>query len=241
MSENHYKISKFQLLKSLIWGGHSSLISREFRRRLYSDGYFLLLYGEISLPANIPDPKIRVTLRPMKSEDVPRLLDIDREGLKDEDVLERIRLLRILYSGIRECYVGETDDGFPCHISWLIDASQNEKIKVLYGGGVLPLASNQVLVEGAFTDERYQRLGIQKWRRFKFFEKSLAIGAKRVINYIRHDNLPSLESSKKAGYRIFMIRKDKWRFFHRSFIFKAVPENTAYPLDNEQITALLQS
>jgi hypothetical protein len=239
--QNHFRISNFQVLKSLILQGHFGLIYRELCRRLYSDGYFFVLYGEISLPASIPDPKIRVTLRPMKPEDIPRLLAINQEGLKDEDVLERIRLLRILNSGIRECYVGETDDGFPCHISWLINSSQNEKIRAFYGGGVLPLAPNQVLVEGAFTHEQYQRLGIQKWRRFKFFEKSLAMGAKRVINYVRHDNIRSLKSDKGAGYRLFMIRRDSWRFFRRSFTFKPVPESTSYPLENEQITDLLQS
>jgi hypothetical protein len=238
---SHYKINRFQLLKSLIWNGHFRVIWRETRRRIYSNGYFLLLWGEIALPAQIPEPKIHVTLRLMKSDDIPKLLDINQEGLKDEDVLERIRLLRILNSGIQECYVAETDNGEICHISWWVNSSQNPIIKEFYGGGILPLAADEVLVEGAFTLEAYQRLGIQKWRRLKFFEKSRAIGAKRVINYIRHDNLPSLESSKKAGYRIFMIRRDKWRFFRRSFIFMPVPESTSYPLANEKIAALLES
>ena len=241
MSQNHYKFSKYQVLKSLIRNGHFGLIWREIRRRIYSNGYFLLLYGEIALPLQIPEPKTHVTLRPMKPDDIPKLLDINQMGLKDEDVLERIRLLRVLNSGMQECYVAETDDGAPCHISWWVNSSQNPIIKEFYGGGILPLAADEVLVEGAFTLEAYQRLGIQKWRRFKFFEKSLAIGAKRVINYVRHDNLPSLKSGKNAGYRLFMIRKDKWRIFRRSFIFKPVPESTLYPLENEQITDLLQS
>jgi hypothetical protein len=241
LAENHFKISKFQVLKSLILNGHFGLIFREFRRHLYSDGFFLLLYRKISIPASIPEPDIRVTLRPMKPDDIPRLLDINKKGMKDEDVLERIRLLRILNSGIQECYVAETDQGVPCHISWWINSSQNPIIRKFYGGGILPLALDEVLVEGAFTLEVYQRLGIQRWRRLKFFEKSLAIGATRVINYIRHDNLPSLKSSRSAGYKLFMIRKDKWRLFSRSFIFKPVPESTLYPLENEQITDLLQS
>jgi hypothetical protein len=53
--------------------------------------------------------------------------------------------------------------------------------------------------------------------------------------------LPSLLSCKSTGYKLFMIRKDKWRLFSRSFIFKPVPESTSYPLKNEQITDLLQS
>jgi hypothetical protein len=241
MSQSHFKISKFQVLKSLILNGHFGLIFRELRRRLYSDGFFLLLYRKISIPGSIPEPEIRVTLRPMKPDDIPRLLDINQKGMKDEDVLERIRLLRILNSGIQECYVAETDQGVPCHISWWINSSQNPIIEEFYGGGILPLAADEVLVEGAFTLEAYQRLGIQRWRRLKFFEKSLDVGATRVINYIRHDNLPSLKSSRSAGYKLFMIRKDKWRLFSRSFIFKPVSEDTSYLTENGKNPALLFS
>ena len=239
MSRKDYGVSDLQILKSLIRNGHLGLICREIRRRIYSNGYFLLLYREITLPSQIPTPKIHVTLRPIKPEDIPRLLDLNQKGMKDEDVQERIRLLRILKSGIRECYVAETDEGIPCHISWWINSSQNPVMKEFYGGGILPLAADEVLVEGAFTLEAFQRLGIQKWRRLKFFEKSLAIGAKRVINYVRYDNRPSLKSCMTAGYKLFMIRKDKWRIFRRSFIFKPVPESTLYPLENEQIRDLL--
>ena len=241
MPEEHFKISNFKILKSLIGNGYWGLIFREFFRRLYSDGYFLLLYREISLPSSIPEPGIHVTLRPMKQDDIPRLLDIDRKGMKEGDVLERLRLLWILNSGLRECYVAETDEGVPCHISWWIISTQNPIIEEFYGGGILPLASNEVLVEGAFTLEGYQRLGIQKWRRLKFFEKSLSVGVTRVINYVRHDNLPSLESGRSTGYKLFMIRKDKWRFFRRSFIFNKVPDGTPYPLENGKITDILSS
>jgi hypothetical protein len=234
-------LSNFRILKSLIQNGHFGLISGEFRRRLYSNGYFWLLRQEISLPSKPPEPDIRVRLRTLQSEDIPKLLNMSDGGLSGENVLERIRILQLLNSGIKECYVAETEDGFPCHISWLINSSQNEKIKVFYGGGVLPLAANEVLVEGVFTHEKFRRLGIQKWRRIKFWEKSLAMGAKRAVGYIRHDNIPSLKSDISAGFKLFMIREDRWRFFRRSFIFKAMPENTTYPLENEQIKALLQS
>ncbi len=241
MPENHFRISKFQLLKSLIRNGHFALIFREFRRRFYSDKYFWLLHREISLPYKPLEADIRVRLRTLQSEDIPKLLNIGDGGLSSEDVLERIRLLQLLNSGIKECYVAETEDGFPCLISWLINSSQNEKIEVFYGGGVLPLEPNEVLVEGVFTHEKYRRLGIQKWRRIKLWEKSLAMGANRAISYVRHDNIPSLKSDLSAGFKLFMIRRDRWHFFRRSFIFKPVPESTLYPLENEQIAAVLQS
>lgn len=241
VSENPYKISKFQILKSLILNGHFGLIFREFLRRLYSDRYFFILHREISLPASIPEPKIHVTLRPMKPDDIPRLLDINQKGMKDGDILERIRLLQILNSGIQECYVAETDQSVPCHISWWVNSSQNPIIKEFYGGGILPLGADEVLIEGAFTLEAYQRLGIQKWRRFKFFEKSLARGANRVVIYVRHDNVRSLKSCESAGYKLFMIRRDKWRFFRRFFIYKPVPEDTSYLIDNEKNSDLLFS
>lgn len=230
-----YRTGRLKIIKFLILNCYFRLIFGELRRRLYSDS-FLLLAREISIPAEIPEPKIGVTLRPVKHEDIPRLLDINRRGMRDEDVLERIRILQILNSGIEECYVAETDQGVPCHIAWWINSSQNPIIRESYGGRILPLAADEVLVEGAFTLEAYQRLGILKWRRFQFMKKSLAIGATRVINYVRNDNLPSLNSCRNEGYRLFMIRKDKWRFFRQSYIFKAIPEDTTYPLEGKQTT-----
>jgi hypothetical protein len=239
MAQNYYKISKLQIIKSLILNGYFGLIFREFRRRLYSDRYFLLLFREISLPDNIPEPDIHVTLRPMKPEDIQKLINIDQKGMKDEDILERIRLLKILNSGIQECYVVETDQGVPCHISWWINSSQNPIIKKLFRGRILPLAADEVLVEGVFTLEAYRRQGIQRWRDLKFFEKSLAVGARRVIGYIRHDNLPSLKGVSSNAYKLFMIRKDQWRIFRRTCIFKATPEDTPYPLDNGKIAEIM--
>jgi len=154
--------------------------------------------------------------------------------------MERIRLLRLLKSGIRECYVAETEDKIPCHISWWINSTQNQEIKAFYKEGVFPLAPDEVIVEGAFTLEAYQRKGIQRWRRFKFFEKSLEMGARRVINYVRHDNIPSLKSCASAGYVLFMIRRDQWRFFRRSFSFISVPDSTSYPLENEKFINMEQ-
>jgi hypothetical protein len=239
MSQNHFKISKLQIMKSLILSGYFGLIFRELRHRLYSDRYFLLLSRKISLPDNIPEPEIHVTLRPMKPDDIPKLLDINQKGMKEEDVLERIRLLQILNSGIQECYVAETDQGVPCHISWWINSSQNPIIKEFYGGRILPLGANEVMFEGVFTLEAYQRLGILKWRRLKFFEKSLGAGATRLIVYVQHDNLPSLKTCRSAGYKLFMIRKDQWRIFRRTFIFKVVPEDTPYPLENKKIADII--
>jgi hypothetical protein len=239
MAQNYYKISKLQIIKSLILNGYFGLIFREFRRRLYSDRYFLLLFREISLPDNIPEPEIHVTLRPMKPEDIQKLINIDQKGMKEEDILERIRLLKILNSGIQECYVAETDQGVPCHISWWINSSQNPIIKKLFRGRILPLAADEVLIEGSFTLEAYQRLGIHKWRRFQFFEKSLSAGATRVINYVRHDNLPSLKSCRSAAYKLFMIRKDQWRIFRQTSIFQAITEDTPYPLENKKIKDIM--
>ena len=196
---------------------------------------------EVAVPLEIPEPKIKLSLRPLKPEDIPQLLNINRKGMKDDEVLERIRLLLLLSAGLEECYVVETEEGIPCHISWWITASQNPVLEKLFQGRILPLAEDEVLVEGDFTLEPYRRLGISSWRRFQFFQKNLTINASRQIGYIRHDNLPSLSKNKKAGFKLFMIRKDTWRFFRQRFFFKAVPEDTPYPLTEKELSELMNS
>jgi hypothetical protein len=241
MAKNFYNISTFHLLKCLIFNGYFGLIFRELRRRIYSDRYFLISAREVAVPLEIPEPKIKLSLRPLKPEDIPQLLNIDRKGMKDDEVLERIRLLRLLSAGLEECYVVETEEGIPCHISWWITASQNPVLKKLFQGRILPLADDEVLVEGAFTLEAYQRLGILTWRRFQFLQKSLAVNTSRHISYIRHDNLPSLYFNKKEGFKLFLIRKDTWRFFRQRFFFKALPEDTPYPLTEKGLSELMNS
>lgn len=221
-------LNRHEMFKAMIKRGRLSLIIQEIQRRLYSDRLFLILYKTFDHPPPIPQPKIKLNLRSLQLKDISVIFDLHNNQLDVNGVRERLRLIPLLTADL-ECSVVETEEGEPCHLFWLITSKENAELKKLFGGRILPLREEEYLVEGAFTLEKYQRMGILTWRRLALYHTCYQMGKRKVINYIRSDNLPSLLSCKNVGYKLFMIRKDKWRFFHNSFVFEKVPEDTPYP------------
>jgi GNAT superfamily N-acetyltransferase len=213
------KISTHKILKSLILNGNAGLI-HEIKQRLLSDNLFYINRRDLTLPFTQYHNKLPLALREVQRDDIPKLLNLDTPGLASEEIIERIRLLRMLQTGIRTCYVVVTDDNKPCHMAWLIESTENKKIQIRFHGRILPLAPDEVLFEDAYTLEEYRGLGIHEWRISKFYEKALKLDARWAINYIPHSNIPSLNAARKVGFIPFMLREDNWRFFRVHFKFK---------------------
>jgi hypothetical protein len=111
-------------------------------------------------------------------------------------------------------------------LAWLIDSRENKKLKSFFNGAITPLADNEVLYELVFTLEKYRGLNIQVWRSLKFVEKSVAMGARWAIGYIRSTNEISLKNAQKNAFEAYMIRTDKWRFFRLNMNFKSLSPNS---------------
>jgi len=231
-SATNYEISWVKILISILKRRRFPLFFAEIRKRLYSDIVYYILRRDLTLPFPQPKTNISLTLRPIQGEDVPKLLSLEAPDLNNAEILERINLLRILKSDIHSCYVVATDDGIPCSMAWLILPAENNKIRHFFKGKILPLTPGEVLFEGVFTLEKYRKFGIQHWRRWQFFEKGVQLGAKWAVTYIHNSNIPSLKSVKRDGYEPYMVRKEKWRFFWRTFTFTKLPPQTPFPFDN---------
>lgn len=196
------------------------LLFQEIRRRLYSDTIYYVLRRDLTTNADIPEPKIHLTLRKLRQEDIPKLFNVYTQGLSIKEIWERIRILRMIKSGIKTPYVAVTNDNEPCHIAWLIDSGENEKLQSFFHGAIKPLASDEVLFEYVFTLEAYRGLGIQPWRSLKFTEKSAELGARWALGYMKSTNESSLKNARRNAFEPYMIRTDKWRLFHRKTEFK---------------------
>ena len=202
-----------------------ALLFKEIRRRLYSNTIYYIIRRDLTVHVDMFVPKIKLKLRELRKDDVPKLINIYEERLTTQEILERIRILRMINSGIQTPYVVVTDDDHPCHLAWLIDSRENEKLKSFFCGAIHPLADNQVLYEFVFTLEKYRGLNIQVWRSLKFVEKSVAMGARWAIGYIRSTNEISLKNAQKNAFEPYMIRTDKWRFFRLKMNFKSLSPN----------------
>jgi len=214
----------FNLFKIIV------LLFKEIKRRFYSDTIYYGLRRDLTVHVDIPAPKIKLSLRELRKDDVPELINIFEQRLTSQELWERIRILRMINSGIQTPYVVVTDDDKPCHLAWLIDSGENEKLKSFFHGTIPPLAESEVLFEFVFTSEKYRGLGIQVWRSLRFVEKGAAMGARWALGFIRSTNEISLKNARKNAFEAYMIKTDKWRMFSCKMDFNSLPPNFVYTI-----------
>lgn len=195
------------------------LMLHEMRRRLYSNTVYYVLRRDISDCIQIPSPPISLSLRELREDDIPKLINIHERNLTMQELWERIRILRMVNSGIQTPYVAVTGNDEPCHLAWFIDSGENKNIQSFFDGSIKPLATHEILFEFVFTLEKYRGSGIQVWRSLKFIEKGAKMGAKWALGYIKKSNKASLRNAQKNAFKPYMIRFDQWRFFYHQSEF----------------------
>lgn len=222
-------VDKIKILISLLARGQFIFFVEELRRRLYSNESFYGLRRELPIPFEPLPANLRLTIRPIREADVPKLLSLDAPNLSREEMRVRIQRLLMLKANIQTCYVAVTPDDNPCYMHWLIGPSENRKLQVLFHGGFPPLTKDEVMLEGAFTPEGYRGKGIMRWASPQITKKAADLGTRWVITFIPVANIASLKGAKRHGFKPCMIRRDKWRLFVRDITFSSLPAGTPYP------------
>lgn len=205
------------------------LVLLEVKRRFYSNTIYYILRRNLSVRVQVPLPRISLSLRELRADDIPALINIHERILTIPELWERVRILNMINSGIQTPYVAVTVKDEPCHLAWLIDSRSNEKIQSFFKGAVKPLSTHELLFEFVFTLEKYRGLGIQVWRSLKFAEKGAAMGAKWALGYIKKTNETSLKNAQKNEFKPYMIRFDRWRFFCRKTEYRLLKQDQTDP------------
>ncbi|HIH97181.1 MAG TPA: hypothetical protein HA348_06875 [Thermoplasmata archaeon] len=235
VTANNYNdpiLSMSIIIRKIILRGHVALLFKELRKRLYSNNQYYIFRRDVTLPFTSQETKCSLILRQLCEEDIPRLLNLDQPQLPDNEVLERIRRLRLLKSGIQTCYVAVTHNDIPVAMCWLIDASQNEKLQTFFNDGIPPLADDEILLEGGYTIESYRGLGIQRWRVCELLRKAGQCKARWVFAYFRPTITATFQSLIRNGFEPYMIRNDKWRLFKRHLIYKPLSAENLGPINH---------
>jgi RimJ/RimL family protein N-acetyltransferase len=206
------------------------VLAHEFRRRLFSERLHFGLMRDLEVPFDPPQAKIPIEIRPLRRDDLPKLLDLDAEAMSDRGPYVRMHRLNFANRGIGTCYVGATDDDEPCYMQWLIPAAQNAEVKD-YFHGIFPwLDADEALLEYAFTPESYQRMGIMAAAMAQIAERASDFGARRVITFVDAENVAALKGCRKAGFAPHLVRRDRWRLFVRRVTFEPLePELVGVP------------
>jgi GNAT superfamily N-acetyltransferase len=200
--------------------GETRDIVRELTRRIHSDEVSYILRRDLAMPLTRRlTPKIPITVRPLAPGDVPMILE------------ERPRRLPALSANIPTCYVAVTDDGSICYMQWLVGAEHQDRIRPFFKGELRVFHSDTVLLEFAYTFQRFRGLGIMAAAMAQIAERGGELGARWAITYVQSDNVASLKGCSNAGFRPYMRRYERWRGMRLTERFEALPSGFKYPFE----------
>ena len=214
-----------------IRAGHVRVVLDELRRRLWSDWTHYGLARDLETPFRAPAAKIPLQIRTLRESDLQKLLGMTADYVSDRGPYVRMHRLNFVDAGVGTCYVAVTDDDEPCYMQWLMLARENDGIAGYFKGIFPVLARDEALLEYAFTREDYQGKGIMPAAMARIAEKARDDGARRVITFVDHHNIPALKGCQRAGFSPYLIRVDRWRLLHRRVTFRPLPPGTPYPYE----------
>src|SRR6202035_2716772 len=90
-----------------------------------------------------------------------------------------------------------------------------------------------VLLEFAYTFERFRSRGIMAAAMAEIAEQGLSLGARWALTYVKRDNIASLKGCANAGFRPYMIRTKSWRGFRLRQSFRLLEQGTLFPFEHE--------
>lgn len=218
----------------LLARGHWKRLLRAARLRLYSNYTCLGLRRDARIPFPAPHAAIPITVRPLGPGDDLSMLDVDAPGISGDVAYTRLGVARLLQSGISTCFVAIGPDGKPYHLQWLITAKDNPKLRAEFGDLFPALEPDQAMIEGAYTPERFQRLGVMAEATARIAAQAPAFGARWVIGFTVEENHPSLKAAQRAGFTPYLRRVEAWRLFRRRITFTPLPEGTPFPFERHR-------
>jgi RimJ/RimL family protein N-acetyltransferase len=204
--------------------GELGVLAREARRRFRSDWRHYGLRRDLRVPFQGPRAKVDLTIRELRPDDAPKLLDMHAEQMAPRGPYVRMHRLRFLREGIGTCFVAaRAEDDEPCYMQWLIGAADNDRVAAYFDGIFPRLGPEEALLEYAFTPERFQGQGIMAAAMTKIAERAASLGASNVITFVDHSNVAALKGCHRAGFSEYIVRVDKWRAFRRTPEFEPLP------------------
>jgi RimJ/RimL family protein N-acetyltransferase len=188
----------------------------QLRRQIYSRD---ILFGlEKNLDAN--DVRVSSSLpcswQKASEKDMEELLARAKAESK-ESIHELIERKWFYESGFRDCYVARTaDTGELCFGAWLISANDSNLVNRGFKGRLPHLEEGELLLENCYTFEKYRGNSIMPSVLVELWELARSRGFKRLITYVRQDNVASMRAFEKLELRKFEeIPELKFLFFTR--------------------------
>ena len=204
-------ISNLRFTFDQIINGNSSYIFKVLGQRIKSERLSFVLKKDLELKMEMPRSLINIELRPYTKEDSQYFKE-DTGNL-------------FMFKKLSGCYVAVNDKGIPCFRIWMLKPSLNEVIKDYWGDSYPQLNNNEVLIARAFTLKKFRGLGIMSKAMALLAENAKKEGFKFAITITPIENKNSLYSSFYAGFKPYLVLREKYFIFKKMDRFEEIPND----------------
>lgn len=215
-------ITRIRNAIQLILNGYFHVFLKELKHRMHGKTLSFGLKRDLKDNFKTPSARIDLTIRPLKNEDVPHLL----ENTSTHPVNPRIiaNQQAMIEANIPTCYVAVTKNDKPCYMQWLISYKNTDKVKSLFKGLFPELKESEAMLEGAYNNPRYRGLRIMPAAMAEISKKAASLNARWVITFVDLENIASLKGCNRAGFKPYVLRKCEWSFFRYTVTFHPIPD-----------------
>jgi hypothetical protein len=215
--------SRVRDVMRLILSGNLRKALWAIQYRMHSASTSLGLRRDLTVPFTAPSAKIPFVVRPLSPSDDLSTLDPGQPGISSEEMFWRLAQQRLLHSGLQTCYVAIGPDGKPCFMQWVILSSGNERLRSTFGNLYPPLATDEALLEGAFTPDTSRGLGVMSAAMAQIAGRAAQGGARWVITFVDENNVASVKGCLRAGFTPYVKRFERFWLFRRRVTFASLP------------------
>lgn len=215
-----------ELIRLGIWTKTFQLIAilfKELLRRLYSNETFYGFHFDLTKTIAVKIPDIPVSIRKLKRNDIPIFFNFrTQDYTKLKELRIALECLLFIQSGIPTCYIGTTEDEYPCVLCWLLEPVNNADIQSFFQNGLQLLKTHEVLCEYVFTHPRFREHRMMEWITEKLFVIAAEKGYHLAIAFVHEKNTVSFNAALKIGWRPFLVKKVHWFLFNRHITFEPI-------------------
>lgn len=183
--------------------GGPKVFFRQLKRQLYSRAVYSGLEKNLETDIVRVPSRVEYSLRLATEEDMEEIYQKAKTEGK-ASVLDLIQIKWFYESAFAKCYVARTaDTNELCHIKGLVSSQENNRISRDFRSRLPRMSGNELLVEIAFTPEKYRGSRISSSVAGELWEMAKRDGVKRMITYVDQDNVAQLKSCERTGYKKF--------------------------------------
>lgn len=196
--------------------GGLKVFLRQLGRQMYNRDVLCGFEKDLNEKVMPVSSKLEYSLRPATEEDMEEVLAKSITESK-ESAHELIKRKWFYEEGFHDCYIARVAGTSElCHIQWLVSSEADDKAIQGFKNRLPWPKKDEVLIENIYTFEKYRGKGIMPSVTVKLCELARSKGFKRIITYVRQDNVASLRGMKKAGFKQFEeVPELKFLFFTR--------------------------